>query len=131
MTKMTSSSNAATSAAWAGDYFDRGHMISGSILDATGFTLVGTKKPVVSGTLVGRTYAEQVAGTGFGPAADTDDEMYLVAFDVEDALDLADVELYRHGSMVKEDLLPQWGDPLSAAQIAYIRANYATIQSAA
>ena len=132
MTKMTSSSNVVTPPAWAGDYFDRAHMISGGQVVATGFTADAEgRKPILSGTLIGRTYAEQVAGTGFGPADDADDEMYLVAFDVTDAVDLPDVELYRHGSMVKEDLLPEWGDPLSAAKIAYIRANYATMQSAA
>lgn len=67
------------------------------------------RKPIKAGTLLGRTYAERDAGTGFGLAnATSDDEVYLLAFDVTDALHEADCELYRHNSIVKENLLPGW-----------------------
>ena len=71
-------------------------------------TYAGTTgiKRVVSGTVIGRTYTERDAGTGFGPAAASDDEFYLVAFDVTDAAVNADVELYRPGSIVKETFVP-------------------------
>lgn len=47
-------------------------------------TYAGTTgiKRVVSGTAIGRTYTERDAGTGYGPAAAADDEIYLLAFDV-------------------------------------------------
>lgn len=63
---------------------------------------------VPSGTPIGRTYAERAANTAFGPAAVTDDEIYLSMFDVVDARVQNDVELYRHGSIVKETFLPDY-----------------------
>ena len=83
------------------------------------------RKTVVSGTLVGRTYTERDAGTGFGAAADDDDEFYLVAFDARDLNDNTDVELYRHGGIVKENFLPVFS-ALSSALKAKIRALYET-----
>lgn len=67
-----------------------------------------TRKVLLSGTLVGRTYAERDAGTAFGPAVSTDDEIFLAAFDVVNTTDNADVELYRPGSVVKENYLPNY-----------------------
>lgn len=61
---------------------------------------------IPSGTFVGRTYAERDAGTSFGPAAVTDDETFLTAFDVVDAKIDNDIVLYRHTSRVKENYLP-------------------------
>jgi hypothetical protein len=67
------------------------------------------RKPIKAGTLVGRTYAQRDAGTGFGLAdVAGDDEIYLLAFDVTDALFEADCELYSHNCVVKENLLPDW-----------------------
>lgn len=63
---------------------------------------------IPSGTEIGRTFAERDAGTAFGPAATTDDEIFLTAFDVDDARRNADVEIYRHGSLVKENYLPNY-----------------------
>ena len=136
MTKMTWSGNTITSPNWAGDFLDPDHLVSGSQVDPAGFTADAQgRKPILSGTMVGRTYAEQVAGTAYGPLDPTggDEDFYLTAFDVTDAADLPDVELYRHGSIVKEDLLPEWGNAAiwTATAIAQLRANYATIQSAA
>jgi hypothetical protein len=65
-------------------------------------------KSVPSGTVIGRTIAERDAGTGYGPAIDTDDEIYIIPFDIEDVALLDDCELYRHNSAVKENYLPGW-----------------------
>lgn len=78
-----------------------------------------------SGILLGRTYAERDAGTPYGPAADSDDEFYLLAFDVTDANFNNDCELYRHTGLVKENYLPVFST-LSSAQKAKIRALYET-----
>jgi hypothetical protein len=64
------------------------------------------KKFIASGTALGRTYAERDAGTNFGPAASTDDQIYLLVHDIYDAADNNDCELYRPGSIVKENFLP-------------------------
>jgi len=82
-------------------------------------------KAVVSGTPVGRTFAERAAGDALGPAATGDDEVYLVAFDVIDADISPNVELYRPGSMVKENLLPDFAN-LDAAVLTLIRGAYNT-----
>ena len=89
----------------------------------------GDLKTIVSGTLLGRTYAERAAGTAFGPAADADDEIYILAHDVTDADTNNDCELYRHGSIVKENFLPNWANLSSALQAA-VRANYQTTRGA-
>jgi hypothetical protein len=92
---------------------------------------VGTMpKRIEAGTLVGRTFAERAAGTAFGPAADADDEVLLVALDVTNAATNADVELYRPGSIVKENFLPGFAT-LSAALLAKLRATYVTTRGAA
>lgn len=86
------------------------------------------KKVIRAGTLIGRTFAERTAGTGFGPAdvATPDDEIYLVAFDVTDADMNPDVELYRHGRLVKENFLPNWATLSTQARNA-IRTRYQCI----
>jgi hypothetical protein len=66
------------------------------------------QKTVPSGTLLGRTIAERDAGTGFGPWATSDDEVYLLAFDVTDFSINPDCELYRNFGIVKENFLPGW-----------------------
>lgn len=78
---------------------------------------------VVSGTLIGRTIAERDANTGYGPAADADDEIHLVAFDVVDVTNNPDVDLYRHGGVVYENYLPVFS-ALSSALKAKIRSLY-------
>lgn len=82
-------------------------------------------KAVVSGTPIGRTFAERANGDALGPAASGDDEVYLVAFDVVDADISPNVELYRPGSMVKENLLPDFAN-LDAAVLTLIRGAYNT-----
>lgn len=94
-------------------------LVSGDTATYPGTQLV----TVVSGTLVGRTYAERDANTPFGVAADADDEFYLVAFDVTDVVNNPDCELYRHGGVVKETFLPVFS-ALSATQKSKIRTLY-------
>jgi len=81
------------------------------------------KKRVYSGTLVGRTVAERAAGTGFGPYAGGDDEVYLVLHDIIDVDMDPSVTLYRNGSLVYETKLPA----ATIAQIAVVRSKYQTI----
>ncbi len=87
---------------------------------------------VPSGTIIGRTFAERAAGTGFGPVDFTastsvdDDEVYILAFDVEDADDNPECELFRHGGLVKENLLPDWSTLDSILQ-AWVRNNHNAI----
>jgi len=90
--------------------------------DVSEYTGYGDKY-IASGTLVGRTYTERDALTGFGPASDTDDEYFLVAFDVSDANHVDDVELYRPGGTVYEQHLPNFA-ALSATQKGKIRTLY-------
>jgi len=85
---------------------------------------------VLSGTLVGRTYAERAAGAGFGPWTTGDDEVYLVVHDVPDVMLNNDVDLYRHGGLVKENFLPGFAS-LAAGALAAIRANYQTTRGVA
>lgn len=88
-------------------------------------TYAGTDaKAIPSGTIIGRTIAERDALTGFGPAADTDDEIFIVAFDITDADSVADVELYRHGSIVKENFVPGWAG-VAAGLKTKVRTLYA------
>lgn len=87
-----------------------------------------SRKFVPAGTLVGRTYTERDAGTGFGPAdaVTPDDEIYLTLHDVIDAAINPDVVLVRHNATVKENFLPGWAG-LSTAVKTAIRARYRTI----
>jgi hypothetical protein len=88
---------------------------------------------VRSGTLVGRTYAERDSGTAFGPWAASDDEVYLVFYDILDVTSNNDVELYRNECIVKENFLPDWDDAAvwTTAMKAALRANYQTTKGVA
>lgn len=91
--------------------------------DAVYDSLAGTEV-VRAGTIVGRTWTESDAGAPFGPAADTDDEIYLTVADV----DLAqgnEVSLVRHGSRIKINFLPTWAGASSALKTK-LRAAYET-----
>ncbi|MGD1941851.1 MAG: hypothetical protein ACFB0G_11115 [Leptolyngbyaceae cyanobacterium] len=92
---------------------------------------MNVRKPVASGILVGRTFNERAAGTGFGVAdvGTPDDELFLVAFTVEDAAINPDVVLLRHNTKIYEDLLPGWAG-LSATAQAAIRSRYHCLLSA-
>lgn len=125
MAQMNTYLNQLTVPVWAGDFKGRDHLVPGGArLDASAFTAdANGRKPVPSGTFVGRTFAEAAAGTGYGPAADTDEEFFLTAFDVTDALRKADCELYRPPSIVYTNFLPAFTG-LSVAQQAKIRDLY-------
>ena len=81
------------------------------------------KKNLPSGTIVGRTFTERDASTPFGAAADADDEVYIVAFDVSDVDTISEIELYRPNSVVYENFLPDWANA-SAAIKTKIRDKY-------
>lgn len=104
-------------------------MPGGARLIAAQF-LTGNQKEVDAGTLVGRTFAERDARTAFG-AADVaaDEEIFLTAFTVVDATIKPDVTLLRHGTLIYEDLLPNWAT-LTVAQRTAIRSRYRCIRSA-
>lgn len=93
--------------------------------DTATYAGVGVRN-VPSGTLIGRTIAERDAGTGYGPWATGDDEVFLLAFDVTDPSINNDCELYRNGqtSIVKETFLPNWANwtagMKTALRLAYI-----------
>jgi hypothetical protein len=93
--------------------------------DSAAYTGTG-KKIVESGIYVGRTFTERAAGTAFGPAVDTDDERFLLAFDIPDADAHPFGVAVRHGSVVKENFLPGFST-LSNAIKAVLRADYQTI----
>lgn len=66
----------------------------------------GYFKTIPSGTILGRTFTERDAGTAFGPAVSTDDEIFVLVYDVLDVASMNDVTLYRPGSIIKENYLP-------------------------
>lgn len=76
-----------------------------------------------SGTVIGRTYAERDAKTPFGPAADADDEVFLLFHDIDDALDNNDGDVYRPGGLVAENFLPVFST-LSSTLKGKLRAAY-------
>ena len=86
------------------------------------------RKSLPGGTLIGRTFAERNASTPYGPAVDTDDEIFLTVFDVAD-LESKDneVELTRHQAVIKENYLPDWATiSANANLLAKLRALYQT-----
>jgi hypothetical protein len=88
--------------------------------DTTTWSRAGLKR-YPAGTILGRTRAERDAGTGFDLAADTDEEIYLAAFDFD--VDIGDVELYRYNSVVYENFLPTFA-AASATIKAFLRDKY-------
>lgn len=86
---------------------------------------VSGRTVIPSGTLVGRTYAERDAGTGFGIAdtATPDDEVFIVAFQNEYAEQDAGITLVRHDALIYENKLPGW-DGFDAAAKALVRSLY-------
>lgn len=96
--------------------------------DTATYLPYGTRVAVESGTLVGRTRVERNAGTGFGPWASGDEEVYLTMFDVSDAAKNNNVELLQNLVTVKENYLPKWATlSLNAPWLAALRAAYRTI----
>lgn len=131
MARIVQESDTRTSPRWAGDWNDRIHLLpGGGKVDAAAFAANAQgRKPVPSGTLLGRTNAERDAGNPWGPAADTDDEICLLAFDIVDAAVNPECEIYRPlvGGVVKLQFLPA---APSAAVLAKLRAAYNVVKGA-
>lgn len=86
-------------------------------------TYVGSgKRFIESGTLLGRTRTERDAGAAYGPWTSGDEEEYLLAYDIQDADANPEAELYRHGCLVKENLLP--AATRQSTPLARVRALY-------
>lgn len=118
-----------TNPTWAGDALGREYLMpAGSKIDNTAFGSADSTGaiPIPSGTVVGRTIAERNSNSPFGPAADTDVDIYITAFDITNALVLDDVELARPyaGLLVKENFLPTPLASLTTTIQAAIRARY-------
>lgn len=86
-------------------------------------------RAVPSGTVIGRTLAERNASTGMGPADAADDEIYILAFEVDDPTVIADAVLVRHNVVIKENFLPGWSGLAAGVQTA-VRARYRCIRGA-
>jgi hypothetical protein len=94
-------------------------------------TYAGVGKVIIpAGTILGRTYAERDANTAFGPALTSDDEIYLLVFDLEDATRDADVTLYRPRALVKDNFLPTFAT-MGATMLGKIRGIYTCIRGTA
>lgn len=96
------------------------------------YTVPGnTHKNVPSGTVIGRTIAERDADGLFGPVADTDVEVYIVAFDVPNLDRINDAAVVRSfaGVVVKENFLPGWAG-LTATQQGLVRARFICVKGA-
>jgi hypothetical protein len=80
---------------------------------------------VPSGTIVGRTFAQRNAGTSLHLALDTDEEIFIVAFENPNVNRVNDVALVRPGAgvVVKENFLPNFST-LSATIKAALRTKY-------
>lgn len=117
-----------TAAAAAGATSLTVEALAGPIADNATATYTVAVTTVAAGTLVGRTYAERAAGTDFGPVDDSDDEVYLTAWDVTDLTINNDVELIRHETLIYEDLIPGWAS-LGATKQGLVRAAYQTTRS--
>lgn len=114
---------------FVGDCVGREYLMpAGSKVDNTAFGAADALGRIVipAGTVVGRTIAERNALAPLGPAADTDVDIYITAFDVTDALVLDDVELLRPfaGLLIKENFLPTPLASLTSAIQTAIRARY-------
>lgn len=83
---------------------------------------------VTSGILIGRTWAERDAGTGYGPAVvATDEEIGILAMDVNlEVGNECEIYMANAGNTVYENFLPNWAT-LPAADKAFIRSRYVAI----
>lgn len=128
MPGITYSANTITSPVWCADFLSRDHLVPGPIeLDASGFS----DNIVVAGTLVGRTFVERASGTGFGPAASGDDEVFILAFQADTDQDISATAV-RPGTVIKENFLPDWtAISGSSPVLALLRATYVTQTGAA
>lgn len=137
MAKITQVSSDRTSAPFVAEPMHPQTLVPGGAkIEADDWSEVSGKKRIPAGTLVGRAYTDRATMHGFSPISYTpgppkvidQEEMYLVAFDVEDANVNTDVELLRHGTVIYEDRLPGWSS-LDALAKAFIREHYECIIS--
>ena len=101
--------------------------------DIARYTMPGMKKRVAAGTLVGATNAEVEGantvtngvpnGLKWGPAADNDDVVRILCYDVIDADMNPEADVLRVGTLVRVNALPGW-DTMSAALKNKVRATY-------
>ena len=121
--------NTKTGPVWLSDWGDRRTLLPGGVkLVAADFAETATGsgiRPVKAGTLIGRTFTEAEAGTGFSPWVTGDDEVYLVWADIIDAVLKNDADVVRPESLIKDNLLPGWA-ARPAGEKAAIRAAYQT-----
>ncbi|WP_143467743.1 hypothetical protein [Leptolyngbya ohadii] len=131
MPGVTWKSSAVQMPEWAACQLEAENLLpAGTQLNLSQFTPNAQGQVVVpSGTLLGRTYTERAAGTGFGPALETDDEIFIVAFQVERGEIDAGVTFVRHQRLVYENKLPGW-DGFDADTKAKVRSLYQCIVSA-
>lgn len=119
----------ASSRAFMGDISDRNHLMPGGGQLAVAGSWSGlTNNLVPAGTIVGRTLAEKLAGDDFGPAADTDDEIFIVHDETSVASGADRVtNLVRAGSQIKYDFLASWAGASSAIKTK-LHATYQLIK---
>ena len=131
MPRIQFTANADTTPTFIGDFLSRDYLLAGGVkVTATAFAAnAAGKRYVPAGTLIGRTFVERAADTPFGVAADTDDEVFIVAYDVYDLAEINDADVLRHGTLIKENLLPGFAG-ISVALKAKVRANYQTTTGA-
>lgn len=88
-------------------------------------TVPATRGSIVqSGTVVSRTIGQRDAKLGFHTAVATDDEIFIVAFDISDVQNNADVDLVMPGDfVVKENFLPGFAG-LTPALVTKLRGLY-------
>lgn len=99
-----------TAPSWMGYFIDHNHLMpAGGRIDPTAVSVDANGHAYIpSGFIVGRSQAEIDADAPFGKAEATDVQVYLVAYEVRDALYNADIELVRPhaGVIVKHNFLP-------------------------
>jgi len=119
----------AASKAFMGDFEDRVHILPGGVQLASAGSWSGlTNNIVPAGTLVGRTNAEKLAGADFGPAADADDEVFIVVDEASVAAGSdRGTNVLRMGSVVKYNFLPSWAGA-SATLKGKLHSFYTLIQ---
>lgn len=130
---MTNAVPTLASPVFCGDFMGREQLLPGGVkvdptvvaADAYG------RRPIPAGTVIGRTLAERDASAAFGLAVNTDDEIFIVAFDVTDAADINDCEVLRAyaGVLIKENFLPGFSGLAALLQTA-IRARYNCVRGA-
>lgn len=101
--------------------------------DIARYAMPGQKKRIAAGTLVGATNAEiegsntitagKPNGLQWGPAADADDQVRILCYDVIDADTKPEADVLRPGTLVRVNALPGW-DTMSAALKTKVRATY-------